>query len=111
MKRKSIMAFLAVLGAILVFSKEQFGLGIDAAGITTGLGVIVLYILFEAKRDIEAIQQQAAKWRDPKFWLAFIAALLTAVNSAFGLNIPVDVVNVIVGFILSILFKANVATA
>ena len=111
MKRKNIMAFLAVLGAILVFFKEQFGLSIDATGITTGLGVIVLYVLFEAKRDIEAIKQQASRWADPKFWIAFIAAILTAINSAFGLSIPVDIVNVVIGFILSLLFKANVATA
>lgn len=110
MKRKTLLSIIAVLGAILAFLKEQFGLAIDAAGFTTALGVIVLYVLFEARRDIQAIAQQKAKWADPKFWLAFIIAVITAVNSAFGLSIPVDVINVIIAFVLSLLFKAKIAT-
>ena len=111
MKRKTIMAILGVIGAVLVFLQQQFNLSVELTGVATALGVIVLYIFFEAKRDIEAIRQQVAKWADPKFWLAFIVALVTALNSSFGWDIPVDIVNVIVGFILSILFKAKVATA
>jgi ABC-type uncharacterized transport system permease subunit len=109
-KRKTLLSILAVVGALLVFLKEQFGLGIDAAGFATALGVVLLYVFFEAKRDIAAIAQQSAKWRDPKFWLAFIAAIVTAVNSAFGLSLPVDIINVVLGFIVSLLFKAKVAT-
>lgn len=110
MKRKTILSVIAVLGAVLAFLQVQFGLSIDAAGFTTGLGIIVLYVLFEAKRDIAAIAQQKAKWLDPKFWAAIIPVIITAVNSAFGLTLPVDVINVVFAFILSLLFKAKIAT-
>jgi len=111
MKRKDLMAIIGFVGAILLFLKEQFGLAIDAAGFATALGVILVYVLFEAKRDIAAIAQQSSKWTDPKFWLAFLIAVLNAANSSFGLSIPVDAINVIVGAIIALLFKAKVATS
>jgi len=110
MKRKDILSIIAVLGAILAFLKAQFGLSIDAAGFTTGLGIVILYVLFEGKRDIAAIAQQTSRFKDPKFWVAAIAAIITAINSAFGFSIPVDIINVVAAFILSLLFKAKVAT-
>jgi ABC-type uncharacterized transport system permease subunit len=110
MKRKAMLAILGVVAALLVFLQQTFGLSLDAAGFSTALGVVVLYIFFEAKRDIEIIKQQKNKWTDPKSWIAFIVVILTAINSGFGLNIPVDIINAVLGIILSILFKAKVAT-
>ncbi len=110
MKRKTLMSVIGFIGAILLFLKEQFGLAIDASGFATALGVILAYVFFEAKRDIETVYQQASRLRDPKFWLSFIAVALTALNESFGLSLPVDAINVVLGIIVSILFKLKVAT-
>jgi len=104
MSRKTLTAALGIIGAILVFLKGTFGLDLDAAAITTALGVILTYVLFEAKLDIAKIGMQLDKWKDPKFWVTFIAAILTALNGAFGWSLPIETINAVLGVILAVLF-------
>ena len=107
MSRKTLLGIIAVLGAVLTVFKEQFGLAIDATAVVGGVTVILLYILFEAKLDFKRIAGQLGKFKDPKFWLAFVSALLVAVNTSFGLNLPVETILAVLGIIMSLLFKAD----
>ena len=95
--RKSIFA---VLGVLLVFLKEQFGLAIEPAAF---LG-IVLYLIFEAKLDLKKIYSQTHRFLDPKFWIALVTALIPVLNSELGLNLPVDLIIGTLSAILAILF-------
>jgi uncharacterized membrane protein len=110
MKRKTIMVVLAVIAAILTTIKTQFGLAINLAGLISFLTVAVAYIRGEAARDMAAIAQQSSKWTDPKFWTAMMAAVITALNGSLGLNLPIDIINVILLGVLAFLFKKKVAT-
>ena len=107
MSRKTILGIIGVLGAILVFFQTQFGLAIDTTAVVAGITVILLYVLFEGKLDIQRIGSQSAKFADPKFWAAFVSALLVAVDGAFELNLPVEAIVSVIAIIMSILFKAD----
>jgi len=111
MSRKTIMAILGVLGAILVFFQQQFGMTLDATAIVGGLTAIVLYILFEAKLDFKRIGGQMGKFKDPKFWLAFASALLVALQNAFGWNLPIEAIVSVLTVLMSILFGRDFAKA
>ena len=111
MSRKTIMAVLGVIGAILVFLQQQFGLTLDATAIVGGLTAIVLYILFEAKLDAKRIGMQLGRFKDPKFWLAFVSALLVALQNAFGWNLPIEAIVSVLTVVMSILFGKDFAKA
>lgn len=108
MSRKTITAILSVIGAILIFFNQEFGLGLNATAIVAGLTAAVLYIFFEAKLDFKRIlgliNQQSDKWKDPKFWLAFLSAVLIAASESFGLNLPVEAIVSVLTVIMSVLF-------
>jgi len=110
MKRKTIMVVLAVVAAILTTIKSEFGLAINLAGFISFLTVAAAYIKGEAARDMDAIRQQSSRWTDPKFLTAMVAAIVTSLNSSLGLNLPIDIINVILLAILGFLFKKKVAT-
>lgn len=97
MSRKSIFA---LLGVLLVFLKETFGLAIEPAAF---LGV-VLYLLFEAKLDAKRIIGQAARFKDPKFWLALVTTILPILNAELGWALPIDAIVAVLSVLLSILF-------
>ena len=107
MSRKTILAIIAVFGAALTVFQQQLGLSIDPTAVVAGLTAIVLYGLFEAKLDLKRLTTQAGKFKDPKFWIAFISPILVAVNEGFGLNIPIEVIVTILTMILSALFGAS----
>ena len=107
MSRKTLLGIIAVLGAVLTVFKEQFGLAIDATAVVGGLTVILLYVLFESKLDFKRVTAQLGKFKDPKFWLALISALLVAVNESFGLSLPIETILAVLGIIMSLLFKAD----
>jgi len=111
MSRKTILAVIAVFGAALTVFQQQFGLSIDPTAVIAGLTAIVLYGLFEAKLDIKRITSQAGKFRDPKFWMAAISSLLVAVNEAFGLNLPTEIIISVLTMIMGLLFKASFSQA
>ncbi len=104
MSRKTIMTVLGFISAILVFLKVQFELAIDPVGFIAAIGVVLMYVLFQGKMDIQKIGRQVSKFKSKKFWLALIAVLVPAINTAFGLNIPVEMVMTALVFIMTVIF-------
>ena len=106
MSRKTLMAILAVITVVLAFFKDQFGLAIDPTAVVGGIGAVVLYMLFEAKLDLKKLGAQADRWKDPKFYLALVAALYAVLQEQLGLKIPIspELVSSILAGIMSLLF-------
>lgn len=108
MSRKTIAVFVAVLGAIVGVLVSTFGLSIDATVLATGLAGILVWVFGEAKADLAKIGGQSGRFKDPKFWLAVISAVVTALGTA-GVIPPalaesiIAVLTLIIGF----LFKAD----
>ena len=107
MSRKTLLAVLGVIAAILAFFKEQFGLGMDVTAVLGGLTAVVLYILFEAKLDLKKLGAQPGKWKDPKFWLAMAAVIFAALNKELGLNLPGEAIIAVLTVIMTVLFGAK----
>ena len=104
MSRKTLMAILGIIGAILAFFQQQFGLSLDSTALMGAAGLILAYVFFEAKLDFKRIQKGAAKFKDPKFWITFVGVVLTALNESLGWNLPNEIILTILGFLLSLLF-------
>ena len=107
MSRKTLLSIIAVIGAVLTFFKEQFGLAMDVSGILAGIAAILLYVLWEGKADIKRITAQAGKFKDAKFWLAFVAMIIGVVNEQFGLNLPAEIIIGILTVLMGFLFKKD----
>ena len=107
MSRKTLFAILGVLGAVLGFVAKEFGLVINPAAVIGSITVALIYIFAEGKADIKRIGYQYKKFKDVKFWIAFVAALLGYVNQAFGLNLPVEIILGFLTLVLGILFKKD----
>lgn len=107
MSRKTLLSVIAVIGAVLTFLKGIFGLGIDPTAVTAGLGAILVYVLLEAKLDLKTMASQPGKWKDPKFWITLASTLLAAINTEFGLGIPVEAIISVLTLIVGILFKVQ----
>lgn len=110
MKRKTIAVALAVVVAILTTLVAQFGLAFPLTGLITFVTLLAAYIRGEAARDITKLKQQSSKWTDPKFWAVMAGAIVTALNTTLGLNLPIDIINIVLLAILGFLFKKKVAT-
>ena len=108
MSRKVIVLVLAILGAIFGALKTEFGLALNVAGLFTFLGAAALYIQQEAKLDRERMAAQPGKWKDPKFWLAILTAIVAALPGA-GVVLPLDpgIINAVLAVILGIIFKVK----
>jgi len=106
MSRKTLMFVLGLLGAFLTFLQSQFGLAIDTTAVIGGLTIVGLYIFAEAKLDIQRVGQQVAKFKDPKFWLAFVIAILTYLNTSLGWDLPIEVIQTFLGLVLAWLFRS-----
>lgn len=109
MSRKTILAVFAIIEVVLLFLKEQFGLQIEATAIVAGIGALLLYIFFEGKLDLEKVKAQSGRFKDPKFWIAFVSALLAALNKELGLNLPVEVIIGFLTLVMTILFGKQFA--
>jgi len=107
MSRKTIGFIVAIVGAILVAFQEQFGLSLNPAQVAAGIGAILTYVFFEAKLDLKALTSQPDRWKDPKFWLTVLSALLAVVEQTFQFGIPVTEVVAVLTLIVGILFKAQ----
>lgn len=109
MSRKTVGFIVAIIGAILVAFQQQFGLSLDPTVLVAGIGAILAYVFFEAKLDLKAIAAQPGKWRDPKFWLTVLSALLATIEQTFQLGIPVaEIVSgltILVGFLFKVQFN------
>ena len=111
MSRKTIMVFVAVIGAILGVFGTTFGLTLNPTAVAAGLAAVLVYVFFEAKADIARVVGQAARFKDPKFWLIVIAAVVSALGSA-GVTLPIspEVITAILAAIVGILFKTKTVT-
>jgi len=102
--RKTWGTIIAVIAAILTVFKDQFGLNINPTEVLSGIGALLVYIALEGKLDLARIREQITKFKDPKFYLAFAIALLTALTQIFGWSLPLEEINVILAALMSILF-------
>lgn len=107
MSRKTIMAVLGVIGAIITFFSEEFGLSINPVAVVAGLTAVVLYILFEGKLDLKRISSQMGKFKDPKFYLALVSAVLVAIEEGFGWGIPTEAVVSVLTILMTALFGVD----
>ncbi|MCK9521289.1 MAG: hypothetical protein M0R74_20035 [Dehalococcoidia bacterium] len=108
MSRKLILTFVAVLGAILGIIGSEFGLALNGPAAAAGLGSVLLYVFFEAKADKARLRAQKDKFRDPKFYLALISAILAALVQA-GIALPVspEIIIAVLTAIMGVLFKTQ----
>jgi tetrahydromethanopterin S-methyltransferase subunit E len=107
MSRKTIFAILGAIGAALGFFAKDFGLSIDPAAVMGAVVIALVYIFGEAKNDASRIVAQSHKFKDPKFWIAFVAYIVAYVNEAFGLKLPTEMIVTIVTVLLGLLFKKD----
>jgi len=107
MSRKTLFAVLAVLEAVLLYLATQFGLSIDATAIIGAIVLLGTYIALEAGADFKRIASQTARFKDPAFWTALLSQVLLAVNEAFELSIPVELIVGLTALILGIIFKTK----
>jgi uncharacterized membrane protein len=108
MSRKSLTTVLAVVAAILGVFGTTFGLTLDSAAIMAAVGAILVYVFFEGKADIRKISDASTKFKDPKFWITIVSAIIGALGSA-GLQLPIspEVIISILTVIVGILFKVK----
>lgn len=108
MSRKVIVLVLAVLGAAAGVIQTEFGLALNVAGLFGFLAAAAIYIQQEAKLDRERMKAQAAKWKDPKFWLTILTAIVTALPTA-GVNLPLspEILTAVLAVIIGIVFKVK----
>ena len=107
MSRKTLFAILAVLEAVLLYLAAEFGLAIDATAVIGAIVLLGTYIALEARADYKRIASQTARFKDPAFWTALISQALLAVNEAFELSIPVELIVGLMALILGLIFKAK----
>jgi len=111
MSRKTLLAIIGVIGAILTFLKTEFGLVVNVTGLITWITGILLYVFYEAKLDAKRIGLQLHRFKDPKFLLALLITVITAISESFGLNLPIEVINTVLVFIMSLLFGKDIKKA
>ena len=108
MSRKTIAVVVAVIGAILGAFGAAFGLTLDVSAVVAGLGAILVYVFFEAKADMARLAAQKSKFKDPKFWLTVVSAVVAALGSAgIALGISPEFIITILTAIVGILFKVK----
>jgi len=107
MSRKTIGFVVAIVGAVLLAFQQQFGLSFDPTAVAVGLGAILTYIFFEAKLDLKALASQPGKWKDPKWWITIVSAILAAIEANWQIGIPVETIITILTALVAILFGAK----
>lgn len=108
--RKWMFILLAVFGAAGAVLSQEFGLTVQLGSVVVGLGAIAVYIFGEAKNDLARMATQKDKWRDPKFWISAVSAVVASLGAS-GVNLPVspEIIVSALTFIVGILFKKGVA--
>ena len=106
MSRKTFIGIAAIVEAVLLFLKEQFGLAIDAKTLIASLVFLIGYFVWELRLDIKRVSAQIGKFHDPKFWLGIATVLIFAFKEAFGWSFPVspELIITILGTIMAMLF-------
>jgi len=111
MSRKTFLAIVSVFGALITVFADKFGLTLDPVQMVAAITAIGLYILFESKLDYKTMTQQKDRWKDPKFYLAFLSAVLVALNTSFAMNLPVEVIVGAATALMALLFKKEFKNA
>ena len=111
MSRKWLLVLIAVVGAIAAFLSQGFGLSPAFGPAAAGLVGFVVYVFNEAKADYKRLGAQAGKWKDPKFLITLVSAIVGALGSS-GVNLPVspEVIIAVLTAIVGVLFKVQVKT-
>lgn len=107
MSRKTIGYIVSILTVILTVFQKEFGLSLDPVAVAAGLGAVLTYIFFESKLDLSALAAQPGKWKDPKFWITVLSAVLAGVEGAFHIGIPVEAIVSVLTVIVGVLFKVQ----
>jgi hypothetical protein len=98
-KRKWLMAVIAIATAISGFFTENFGI--------VGFGSILIaitYVFGEFKNDIKRIGLQIGRFKDPVFLLSFIGTVLPTINqNVFNGKLPEGTILTVLGVILPII--------
>lgn len=102
--RKTIGFIVAIISSILVIFQKQFDLSLDPTALAAGIGAVLTYIFFEAKLDLKALATQPGKWKDLKFWITVISAVLSAIEANWQLGIPVEAIITVLTTLVAILF-------
>lgn len=103
MSRKTIMVIFGILEAVLLFMQQIFGLEIDVTVIIAAMSNIMLYVLFRAKHDLNKLRIQSGRFKDKKFWITFISAVLIPLMDQLGINIPFLSPEAIIGILTAIM--------
>ncbi len=107
MSRKTIATVTAIIGAILAVFVAEFGLSINATALAAGLAGVLYWVFRESKEDMKKLAAQCSKFKDPKFWLTVISAVVAALGTAeVKLPIPPEIIIAVLTAIVGILFKA-----
>ncbi len=108
MSRKTILAVLGVLAAVLSVVGATFGLTIKPGPVVLALGAALVYVLDEAKADRLRLVQQKGKWKDPKFWITLGSETVAAIAAA-GVVLPIspEIIVSVLTVIVGILFKTS----
>jgi len=105
--RKTIGFVVAIIAAILTVFQKEFGISLDPVAISAGIGAVLTYVFFEAKLDLKVLTAQPGKWKDLKFWITVISAVLVAIESTAHLGIPVESIVAVLTLIVGLLFGAK----
>lgn len=108
MSRKTFFTVAAVLGAVFGGLATVFGLSIDGTTLALGITGVLVYVFGEGKADFAKIGTQIARFKDPKFWLTFITAVVTLLGVS-GVLTPVvaDSIIAFLTLIVGALFKQD----
>jgi len=111
MSRKTWALIAGVLGALLGVLNQWFELGINVQSFMAAFGLVTIWLFFEARADIAAavkkIGGQAHRFRDPKFWIAAVSAVLAVLNESLSWGLPVNEIVAFLGIIMAFLFKKD----
>lgn len=105
--RKTLGFIGALIAGILTAFQKQFGISLDPVAVGAGITAVLTYIFFEAKLDLTALTKQPSKWRDPKFWITVVSAVLAAVEATFNVGMPVEFIVGSLTTFVGILFGAK----
>ena len=112
MSRKTIFTILAVIGSVLTVFASTFGLTINPTVVLAAVASVLIYVFGEAKADLAKLGAQKDKWKDPKMWIAAVAASLAALTEA-GVNLPIspELIIAVLTAIMGVLFKTDARLA
>jgi hypothetical protein len=108
MSRKTIAVFVAVIGAILGVMASTFELSINATVLAVGIAGVLVWVFGEAKADLAKIGAQIGRFKDPKFLLTMINAIVTALGTAEVIPaVLAESIIAVLTLIIGILFKTD----